>query len=151
MVNSPNGTNGKNVDTDEGWENVSESRIRNFRIDKQHFYKRVKLKEIKSDHKDEVSALHHYRAVRKLTLVCQWGGWHKKLKSRDVWAAQSVKCLTSAQVIISRFLGSTPHQALYWQIRAWSLLWILCLPLSLPLPHSHSVPLSLKKINIKKN
>ena len=39
-----------------------------------------------------------------------------------------------------------PCQALCWQLGAWSLLPILCLPLSLslPLPCSHSVPLSLK-------
>ena len=29
-----------------------------------------------------------------------------------------------------------PHRALCWQLRAWSLLWILCLPLSLTLPCS---------------
>ena len=37
------------------------------------------------------------------------------------------------------------HQALCWQLRAWSLLRILCLPLSLPLPCSCSV--SHSKIN----
>ena len=40
-----------------------------------------------------------------------------------------------------------PHQALCWQLRAWSLLRVLCLPLSLPLPHSHYVSLCLSKIN----
>ena len=34
-----------------------------------------------------------------------------------------------------------PHRALCWQLRAWSLLRILCLPLCLPLPHSCSVSL----------
>ena len=33
------------------------------------------------------------------------------------------------------------HQAPCWWLRTWSLLWILCLPLSLPLPCSHSVSL----------
>ena len=42
-----------------------------------------------------------------------------------------------------------PHRALCWQLRAWSLLQILCLLLSLPLPRSFS--LSLSKINIQKN
>ena len=37
-----------------------------------------------------------------------------------------------------------PHQALCWQLRAWSLLRILCLPLSPPLPCLHSVSLSHK-------
>ena len=32
-----------------------------------------------------------------------------------------------------------PCQALWWQLRAWSLLWILCLPLSLPLLRKHSI------------
>ena len=36
-------------------------------------------------------------------------------------------------------------------LRAWSLLWILCLLLSLPLPSSHSVSLCLSKINKCKN
>ena len=36
------------------------------------------------------------------------------------------------------------HQALCWQLRAWSLLHILCLPLFLPLAHSHSVSLKNK-------
>ena len=35
-------------------------------------------------------------------------------------------------------------QALCWQLRAWSLLWILCLHLSLTLPCSCSVSLCLK-------
>ena len=30
-----------------------------------------------------------------------------------VWVTQSVKCLTSAQVTISRFMSLSPHQALY--------------------------------------
>ena len=36
-----------------------------------------------------------------------------------------------------------PHRALCWQLRAWILLWILCLPLSLPLACSGSASLSL--------
>ena len=37
-----------------------------------------------------------------------------------------------------------PHRPLCWQLRAWSLLRILCLPLSLLLPHSRSVSVSQK-------
>ena len=37
-----------------------------------------------------------------------------------------------------------PRRALCWRLRAWSLLPILCLPLSLPLPCSCSVSLCLK-------
>ena len=45
-----------------------------------------------------------------------------------------------------------PRQALCWQLRAWNLLRILCLPLSLLLPHSCfvSLSLSLKKKYINK-
>ena len=39
-----------------------------------------------------------------------------------------------------------PHQALCWQLRAWSLLWILCLTLCLPYP-AHALSLSVSKIN----
>ena len=44
-----------------------------------------------------------------------------------------------------------PYRALCWQLRAWSLLQLLCLPLPLALPCSHSVCLSVsqKEINIK--
>ena len=38
-----------------------------------------------------------------------------------------------------------PHRALCWQLRAWSLHRILCLPHSLPFPHSCSVYLSLSQ------
>ena len=40
-----------------------------------------------------------------------------------------------------------PCRALCWQLRAWSLLQIRCLPLSLPLPCSCSVSLCLSIIN----
>ena len=43
-----------------------------------------------------------------------------------------------------------PRQPLCWQLRAWSLLQILCLPLSLPFPYSRSVSVSKKWINLKK-
>ena len=43
-----------------------------------------------------------------------------------------------------------PHQALCWQLKAWSLPQILCLPLSPPLPHLHSVSLSKISKTLKK-
>ena len=47
-----------------------------------------------------------------------------------------------------------PHGTLCWQLRAWSLLWVLCFLLSLPLPSllvlSLSRSLSQKEINILK-
>ena len=49
-----------------------------------------------------------------------------------------------------------PRRALWWQLRAWSLFQILCLILSLPLPHLFPVFLCLSRINkckrkLKKN
>ena len=61
--------------------------------------------------------------------------------------AQSAKCLTSAQVMSSQLWVRATRQALCWELRAWSLLQILCVSLSLTLPHSCSVSLCLKKIN----
>ena len=43
--------------------------------------------------------------------------------------------------------GFEPRVGLCLQLRAWSLLWILCPPLSLLLPGLHSVPVSLSKRN----
>ena len=86
-------------------------------------------------------------------------GRHKRIKNQQKGAvAGLVECPTSvgvmiSQFIISQFVGSSPA----WDsvLAAQSLLRILCLPLSLPLPHLHSVGLSLslpqKYINIKKN
>ena len=63
--------------------------------------------------------------------------------------AQLVKHLTSAQVMISWFVSSSPTSGSLLSVQ--SPLEILCLPLSLPLPCSFSVFLSQKLINIKKN
>ena len=64
---------------------------------------------------------------------------------RGAWVAQSVKCLTLAQIIISQFVGSDAMSGSV--LTAWSLLQILCLPLSLALPHLCSVSVSLSKIS----
>ena len=58
--------------------------------------------------------------------------------------AQSVKCLTLAQVMILRFSGSSPASGSVLTAQSLELLWILCLPLSLPLPRSWSASQSLK-------
>ena len=42
-----------------------------------------------------------------------------------------------------------PRRALCWQLGPWSLLQILCFPVSLPLPHLGSLPLSLKCLKKK--
>ena len=48
---------------------------------------------------------------------------HLTLKQeKGTYVAQSVKHPTSAKVMISQFVGSSPHWALCWQLRAWSLL-----------------------------
>ena len=61
------------------------------------------------------------------------------------WVAQSVKRPTSPQVMISQFVSSSPTPGSV--SRAWRLLWILCLPLSLcPCP-IHTLSLSFSKIN----
>ena len=64
---------------------------------------------------------------------------------RGAWVAQLVKRRTSAQVTISRFVGSSPATGSVLTAQSLELLRILCLPLSLFLPHSCSV--SLSKIN----
>ena len=64
---------------------------------------------------------------------------------RGAWVVQSVKRLAWAQVMILRFVSSSPATGSV--LTAWSLLRILCLRLSLPLPHLCSVSLSLLKIN----
>ena len=61
-----------------------------------------------------------------------------------VLLAQSVKCLTLVQVMISQFLSLSPTSGSL--LPAQSPLQILCLPLSLPLPRC----LCLSKINTKK-
>ena len=67
----------------------------------------------------------------------------KNITSWVTWVAQWVKHLTSAQVMVSQFVGMRPASGSL--LTAWSPLQILCLPLSLPLPCSHSFSLFLKK------
>ena len=70
--------------------------------------------------------------------------------NRGTWVAQLVKRPTLAQVMISRFMGSSP--ALGSVLTAWSLEPAsdsVSPSLSLPLPCSHSVSLSVSKIKIK--
>ena len=61
---------------------------------------------------------------------------------RGPWVAQSVKRLMSAQVMISRFVGSSP--ALASVLTALSLLRILGLSLFLCPSSTHSLSLSLR-------
>ena len=63
--------------------------------------------------------------------------------------AQLVKGPTSAQVLISRFVGLRPPSGFALTVRGLLGIPSVSLPLSLPLPYS-SV-LSLSKINLKKN
>ena len=66
------------------------------------------------------------------------------LRNRGTWVAQSVECLALAQVMISWLVGSSPASGSALTAQSWNLLRILNLPLSLSLPHSHSVCLSLR-------
>ena len=68
-------------------------------------------------------------------------------RCRGAWVAQSVQRPTSAQVMISQFMSSSPPLGSVLTARSLELLRILCLPLSLPLPYLSS--LSLSKINRK--
>ena len=65
----------------------------------------------------------------------------EKPKGKVAWVAQLVKHLTSAQVMISQFMGSSPESGSL--LSGQSLLQILCPPLSLPLPLSCSSALCL--------
>ena len=64
--------------------------------------------------------------------------------SQGAWVAQLIKRPTSAQVMISVREFEPRIGLCADSSEAWSLLWILCLPLSLPLPDSRSVSLSQK-------
>ena len=68
----------------------------------------------------------------------------------DTWVSQSIECLTSAQVTISLFVGSSPTSGSVLPAQSLEPLQILCLPLSRPLPGSHSFCLSLKNKHFKK-
>ena len=66
----------------------------------------------------------------------------EKVSKGAYWAAQSVKSPTSAQVMISQFVSSSPRWALCSEPGACFGFWV---SLSLrPAPHSHSVSLVLK-------
>ena len=56
----------------------------------------------------------------------------KPTNRRGAWVAQSVKPLTSAQVMISRFVGSSPTSGSVLTVQSLELLRILCLLLSAP-------------------
>ena len=89
-----------------------------------------------------------YPVTTRISLKCRINPWYfhdpNKVQGHGgTWVAQLVKCPTLTQVMILRFVGSSPVLGvLCWQLRAWSLLWILCL-LSLPLPCLSSLSLSL--------
>ena len=60
----------------------------------------------------------------------------RRKKKRDkiwgAWVAQAVKHPTSAQVMVSWFMSSSPASGS--MLTAWSLLWILCLLSLCPSP-----------------
>ena len=88
-------------------------------------------------------------------IACRWPK-HSIYKAEG-WEVRLIKKYYGAPGWLSRLSGRlqlrswshspwvpAPHQALCWQLRACTLLWILCLPLSLPLPRWCSVSLCLK-------
>ena len=74
---------------------------------------------------------------------------------RGAWVAQPVERPTSAQVMISRFVSSSPTSGSVLTAREPGARFRRCVPPSLPLPHlcasslSHTYTHSLSKINIK--
>ena len=70
-------------------------------------------------------------------------------QGRGAWVAPSAEHLTSAQVMISWFMDSSPEVG--FALTTWGLPQILCLPLSLPLPCSLSISLSLSFSKINKH
>ena len=70
----------------------------------------------------------------------------KKHRMRGTWVAQSVECPTSAQVMISQFVGSSPASGCGLTAQSLEPPSDSVSPfLSLPFPHSHSVFLSFFK------
>ena len=69
--------------------------------------------------------------------------WFKMGQPWGAWVAQSVGRPTSTQVMISRFMSSSPASGSVLTLGAWGLLRNLCLPLSAP-PHWCSLSLFLK-------
>ena len=73
-------------------------------------------------------------ASRRVKTESHWGAW----------GAQSVERPTSAQVTISRFVGSSPASGSVPTARRLEPASDSVSPLSLPLPYSHSLCVSLK-------
>ena len=98
-----------------------------------------------------------YSNQKSRILVSHRGVLFKGYIRGNSWVTQVVDHWTLAQVIISLSLSLSPATGSVLMARVWSLLRVLCLPLSLPLPClcaltlSLSLSLSLLKINIKKN
>ena len=89
--------------------------------------------------------------VPKATICTDYSWRLKGCRFWGTWLAQLVKHLTSVQVTISQFMGSSPASGSVLTAGAWSLLWILHLPLSLPFSCfalSLSLSLSFSKIGI---
>ena len=99
---------------------------------------------IRRDLSEEIYQIYQKRFISRSILAKR----HKEWAERGTWAAQAVECPTSAQVVISRSVSSSPVSGSVPTARSLGLLWILCLPLSLPLSCSVSVSVSLcQKIN----
>ena len=79
-----------------------------------------------------------YPEIPTNEMVCLWFAFKYSIQHRGTWVAQlRVQFQLRPWSYGSRVRAL--HWALRWQQRAWSLLRILCFPLSLPLPKSCSV------------
>ena len=79
----------------------------------------------------------------------------RNIESQGTWVVQSVKCLASAQVMISQFVSSSSASGSVLTARNLEPASDSVSPspphtVSLPLPHLCSVSLCLSKINVKK-
>ena len=98
--------------------------------------------------RQEERNLHAYGSSRSQSSSTQIG--HPFFKGNfygGAWVAQSVERLTSAQVMISWSVSLRPVSGSVLTAQRLEPAFRLCLPLSLPLPHSCSLSLWLSKIS----
>ena len=77
-------------------------------------------------------------------ILCLWFNLFTSIKNPGRLGGSVGWASSLAQVMISRFVGSSPVSGSVLRLGAWSLLQILCLPLCLPLPRSCPVSVSQK-------
>ena len=73
---------------------------------------------------------------------CQY---HLKKQEGGAWVAQLVECLTSAQVMISQFMSSSPASGSMLTAQSLESASDMCLPLSLCPSPAHTLSISLSE------